>query len=94
MKEIKKCIICGKEFTSTCKNAMMCSAECKKIRQKETEKLWHKKRYKEIKRSEQLEKISTNSKTLEEKIKKANELGITYGKYIAKINMEKERFGR
>ena len=44
MEEIKKCIICGKEFTSTCKNAMMCSIECKKIRQKETEKLWHKKK--------------------------------------------------
>ena len=34
MKEIKKCIICGKEFTSTCKNAMMCSAECKKLGKK------------------------------------------------------------
>ena len=66
----------------------------KKLGKKKQKNYGIKKRYKEIKRSEQLEKISTNSKTLEEKIKKANELGITYGKYIAKINMEKERFGR
>lgn len=94
MKEIKKCIICGKEFTSTCKNAMMCSIECKKLGKKKQKNYGIKKRYKEIKCSEQLEKISTNSKTLEEKIKKANELGISYGQYMAKINMEKERLGR
>lgn len=38
MKEIKKCIICGKEFTSTCKNAMMCSTECKKLGKKKQKK--------------------------------------------------------
>lgn len=41
-----------------------------------------------------MKEIKKYSKTLEEKIKKANELGISYGQYIAKINMEKERFVR
>jgi hypothetical protein len=78
----KKCVICGKEFTTN-HNQITCSVECSKERKRELNRTYHR-TY--VKPKEVLPKAN-----LDEEIAKANKLGISYGEYKARQFLFREK---
>lgn len=75
-----KCIYCGKMFLQTAKNQKLCSDYCREEQRKIRDKQRQERR-----------KLERDKKTsLVRKNQKARELGMSYGKYQAKLFMEKQ----
>lgn len=81
----RKCIICGKIFKPYAANQRTCSKDCsqKQYRERRNE-------YEKIRRGETNKTMLEIQKRsdLNAAIKKANELGISYGKYKALLYMQ------
>lgn len=75
--QTKKCEVCGKAYETTITRKKTCSEECSKELHRR-----RKKNNKKIKKEEKEKKI-TNAKLLEDDVKKAKEMGISYGMYKA-----------
>ena len=76
----KRCVICGKLYQAKA-NSKVCSPECKDIRNRQINTKAHKRAYYEKKKLTDIEKCK--SPYLDRDIKRAKELGLTYGKYKA-----------
>ncbi|MBQ3513447.1 MAG: hypothetical protein IJA32_06570 [Lachnospiraceae bacterium] len=78
MKEIE-CAICGSLFNS-CRNAIVCSEKCRKIRRKQMMKICR------DKKKEEKSKNESKKMELSQAIQEAHECGMSYGKYMAMRN--------
>lgn len=79
MKYNKTCACCGKEFISNRKNGRFCSAECREIIRVEQ----NKERYRQKK--EEAKEIIEAKENLAETVRKARDMGMSYGQYKAMI---------
>ena len=81
MKYSKTCACCGKEFISNRKNGRFCSAECRNIIKSKEEA----ERYRRKKEEKAEAEIVEVKETLVETVKKARDMGMSYGQYKAMI---------
>ena len=83
----KKCIICGNTYE--CRgNSLTCSAECRKIRHRNVNNEWHRKNFPVAKTKRKLKDFHSGG--LDDDIRKARELDISYGKYKAEQFLARE----
>ena len=88
----KVCVNCGKKFLTTKPNKKLCSDKCAAERSEKQKRLHSspalKKERKKISAVQRLMK-NYHSPTLDESIRRADELGISYGKYKAFLMLGK-----
>lgn len=78
------CIVCGKEFETKHGTKLTCSKECSDIYHKNQVMEWHKtNKGKTYSRPKPKRTPTSNREALVEDAKKARELGISYGMYVA-----------
>lgn len=75
MKEVRRCVVCNKEFLSTRYNMVCCSAECRRKRQHQMDGE-AKKKYVAV---QKIRKRKSTVKNLEDFANEATQQGITYG---------------
>ena len=76
MKEVRRCVVCNKEFLATRYNMVCCSAECRMQRRNQLDGE-AKKKYAVV---QKIRKRKSTAKNLEEFANEATQQGITYGK--------------
>lgn len=85
---IKTCELCGKQFIPTTKNARYCGEECRiKVKRQRT-KEWQAKRKQEKKeqRKQEFKRLVAKNE-LKELTIEARKHGMSYGKYVALLEM-------
>lgn len=97
--EVRKCVVCGKEFKQIRGNQIVCSTECRHKRDSELQKQWREKNigYMSKKTGQEMPNIEKpkKQKPKEQKVKNnydkivdiaiaARAEGLTYGQYVAK----------
>lgn len=94
---IKKCVVCGKEFHSKGKHNIYCSTQCNDIEKKRREKEKYGRRkeyltsgYKKPESGRKKEKRSKGS-SIGEINRLARACHMTYGQYVARMEVRKER---
>lgn len=75
---IRNCKLCGKEFIVTTHNRFYCSQQCQRANANKLRAEYHK----SAKR-----KKPENMRTIAEINRKASELGMNYGEYVAKYGV-------
>ena len=75
MKEMRRCVVCNKEFLSTRYNMVYCSEECRKKRRHQTDGE-AKKKYVAV---QKIRKRKSTVKSLNDFANEATQQGITYG---------------
>ena len=95
MAKIVKCIVCGKYFERTYRtNKLICSAECRRAREKEYRRRFDEKR-KENKIYQKPKAVVEEKKhdclPTDEVRRLAEEAGLSYGYYVALKHMKGER---
>ena len=86
---IRNCLVCGKEFKTYHHNVKCCSEECKAIRRKEQdlESKRHNREKKNAKKSIKKYGFKPSVDTFSIKTAMAKERGISYGSFVAKMEM-------
>ena len=75
MKEMRRCVVCNKEFLSTRYNMVFCSEECRKKRRRQMDRE-AKKKYAVV---QKIRKRKSTVKSLNDFANEATHQGITYG---------------
>lgn len=75
---IRNCKFCGKEYIVNINNRLYCSVECQRKNANILRKEYHKRTKK---------KKPENMRTIAEINRKASELGLNYGEYVAKYGV-------
>ena len=76
----KRCVVCGKLYQART-NSKTCSLDCRKIRNRKINNANHVRRYHEMIIKNDLAKCKSDNMKMD--INKANELGMSYGRYKA-----------
>lgn len=76
MKEVRRCVVCNKEFLATRYNMVFCSEECRKKRRHQMDGE-AKKKYVAV---QKIRKRKSTVKSLNDFANEATQQGITYGK--------------
>ena len=83
---IKKCIICGNEFTTNRDAQLCCSKKCSLIRNNEVAKENYK--LHEASRKVQKKMPPSNHDAIADIAIEARKQGLTYGQYVAKMGLK------
>lgn len=88
-KEYQKiCIVCGKEYVAHNHKSSICSDKCRHKRGKEQEK----QRKARVKIRNELERLkNVKGKTLTELAIEARQHGMTYGQYVAQLELQRQQ---
>lgn len=82
---IRICVECGAEFAPNRETQVCCNSICQHERLRKIEKSWR-----EEAKKEKARKIKKKPETLAEVNAKAREAGMTYGKYMEYLRLQKE----
>ena len=104
--EMKKCVVCGKEFMPIRGNQVVCCEDCRRERDRELQKQWQennkgnmnkktaqempKKEKRKTEKPERTEPKSNHEKIAEIAIE-ARKQGMSYGQYVALMHMKGEQ---
>ena len=90
MKEMRRCVVCNKEFLSTRYNMVFCSEECRKKRRHQMDGE-AKKKYVAV---QKIRKRKSTVKSLNDFANEATQQGITYGQKQAEEYAEQVRISQ